>query len=70
MSWTYRVVKQTFIDETGEKQLSWGIHEYYEDSNSWTTDPIEVVSEEGIDGLRWQLTEMLKALNKPVIEEN
>jgi hypothetical protein len=79
MSWTYRVRKRT-ISATG---VEFGIVEHYSlaDADGWTENCITPVSLMELNGdaaddakaldelLRWQLTEMLKALDKPVIED-
>lgn len=71
--WNYRLVKRTF--ESGESELS--IHEAYyagdSDSpsaankpDSITENPITLSSED-IAGLQWQLKEIQKAFDRPVL---
>jgi hypothetical protein len=72
MSWCYRVRRRVF--DTGEE---YGIVECY-DQYSWTVNNMTPSSlqdrddsdaqKKGLDELRWQLTEMLKALAKPIID--
>lgn len=66
MSWTYRVFKHTYED--GEVQYA--IHEHYTTNagqTTWTNDPIEVVGEDKAS-VKWQLEQMSKALDKPVLD--
>lgn len=67
MSWNYRVVHKTYTETDGTFTHIYGIHEYYSDPITWTDDAVEVESET-VEGLRWVLEHMLKALDEPVIE--
>jgi hypothetical protein len=70
MSWTYRVRKRTL--DTGE--VEWGIVEAYDDKR-WTENCMTPISIDALDDakaieeLRWQLEGMLKALDKPILED-
>jgi hypothetical protein len=81
MSWTHRVRKKAI----NAAEIEYGIIEYYTtaDSDGWTEcwmapmAPISIVAPDdplsdakALDELRWQLTEMLKALDKPIVEED
>jgi hypothetical protein len=77
MSWTYRVRKRTLVTT----EVEYGIVEFYTttEGDGWTEDCIAPVSlgapgdapddAKAIDELKWHLTEMLKALDKPVLED-
>jgi len=76
MSWNYRVFKTIH-----ENSTEYDIREiYYESGNdknptAYTADPVkpeafwEDVNSTPIDDLRWQLEQMLEALDKPVLTE-
>jgi hypothetical protein len=75
-SWTYRVRKRTI----SAAEVEFDIVEYYtlSDGDSWTENSIAPLSLQpadavndanALDELRWHLTEMLKALDKPVLED-
>lgn len=68
MSWTYRVFKQVHKYDDGETEEIFSIREYYTEHGLWSQEPDPVVSIDGIEGLKWQLTEMLKALGKPILD--
>lgn len=67
MSWNYRIVHKTYTETDGTLAHIYGIHECYTDPFGYTENPVDV-SAESIEGLRWVLEHMLKALNEPVIE--
>jgi hypothetical protein len=73
MGWEYRVVRRTFKHPDSDVEEFYGIHEVHhitvgdETKSGRTEDPVSVMSD-SVDGLRWVLTEMLKALDKEVIE--
>ena len=66
-SWNYRVIRTEDGDEPW-----YAIHEVYYDDNhavdGYTLRPV-TVSGNSIDDLRWTLEQMLKSLDKEVIEE-
>lgn len=66
-SWNHRVMR--LPSGTDEEFL--GIHEvYYDDEgkpNGYTKHAVSVSGTEGIEGLRWQLDHMIKALGKPIL---
>ena len=68
--WNYRVVKTTH--KIGEEIIdSYGIHEAYYDNDiitSVTESPINIYSEEGMEGLRKEFEGLRKALECPVID--
>lgn len=73
MHWNHRVIKRT-DKSTGEDYYA--IHECYYgvegeggERVGWTKDPIAPQGESLAD-LRWCLEHMLKALDKPIIEDN
>lgn len=74
MFWNHRVTKEVFVDsETGETLET--VHTiveayYYEEVSNTVPDSwggVTLNSIEGVEGLRWQLEHMLKALDKPVL---
>jgi hypothetical protein len=67
MTWNHRV----FVKRTDEG-LWYSIREtFYEDGEvkGWTKDEIAPASE-SLEGLKWVLEQMLKALDKPVLEDS
>ena len=72
MSWTYRVVRREHLNPDGTPCAEYGICEFY--SSGGVTTPVDVVTfaeygdDDPIGSLRWQLTEMTKALSKPILE--
>lgn len=69
-SWNYRVVLHR---SSRPEDNYYAIHEaYYEDNKkkpqSISVNPIEVGSE-NIEGLKWQLEEMKKAFDRPVLDQ-
>jgi hypothetical protein len=79
MSWNYRVMRHKVVDSAGMPEETLALHEvYYKDDRSadiftgpgdigYSANPVAPVAED-LDGLRFVLTEMLKALDKPVLE--
>ena len=70
--WNHRVVKR-IVREAGEDVEWFGIHEcFYERSDEsdpgWTDEPI-AVGGESVDELRETLERMMRALDKPVIDD-
>ena len=69
-SWNHRVIRTK--DEHG---TYYNIHECYYNAKedkipfSWTENPTSPFSDEGVEGLRWTLERMLKALDVPVLEQ-
>lgn len=61
--WNYRVIKEVDAD-SGDVTLS--IREYYYGLSLWSAVPDGVIAND-IEGLRWQLDMMAKALEKPII---
>lgn len=73
MSWNYRVVKTVTKIPLGEMDVSYGIHEVYYDSNGTIINISESLAHpisDDLEGLRWNLKEMMEACNKPVIDYN
>ena len=80
MGWNHRLCKQTHELASGEKVVSYGIHEvfYNEDDTIYgiTVDPVSVGFDlfEGIDdedpveSATWTLNKMIEALNKPILD--
>ena len=74
MHWNFRVIAHV-EDSPGEDWM--GLHEvYYRDDkdgqpvpSSYAIRAAEVMSTEGVVGLRWQLDRMREALDKPVLAE-
>lgn len=73
--WNHRVVRRVFHPGTDKEQVDYAIHEaHYNEKGassgrcSITLDPVAVSSSEGLEGLRWVLTKMLEALDKPVLD--
>lgn len=64
-TWNYRV----FRDPRYEPEVLTIVEAYTDDGDtepsSWCS--ADVVTEEGVDGLRWTLTKMLEALDKPIM---
>jgi hypothetical protein len=67
MSWRHRIVHRTYTHKNGEIEHIYGIHECYTDPYGWTENPVDV-SSDTVEGLRWVLEHMLKALDEPIIE--
>jgi hypothetical protein len=73
MPWAYRVMRQKFkVPMKDEYRDFYGIHEvYYDDTPddpcSYTKDTIRADAD-SLEDLRWCLEEMLKALDKPILE--
>ena len=66
-TWNHRVIQ--FVDTDGEPWYA--IHEvHYDDGKPvmYTEDPVPVASE-NIEGMRWQLEMMTKALDRPILKE-
>jgi hypothetical protein len=61
MSWSYRILK-----EIEGNEATYSIYEVYTNPLGWNQDPCRVTSD-SVDGLRWQLQGMMKALDQPVI---
>ena len=74
MSWDYRVVRSEYPGAAGLFCLA--IHEAYYDEgesepHSITANACAVNCDEeddGVEGLRWMLEQMLKALDRPIVE--
>lgn len=78
MSWNYRLMKHTHVGSDGQTETWLAMHEvYYKDSSVKDltvtsaevgyTDAVRVVGE-NIDEVRMVLENMLKALDKPILE--
>lgn len=81
MTWNHRVVlrrwplhKSERSDPTDERERVevHGIHEVYYDEknrpNGCTMEPVSVSSDEGIEGIKWVLDQMQKAVAAPVLD--
>ncbi|SER48441.1 hypothetical protein SAMN05216409_12717 [Pseudomonas lutea] len=76
MRWNFRVMRHAPTPESNEEFLA--IHEvYYSDDHTeeteeqmaklgYTSNPVSVTGE-SVESLRWTLTRMLEALDKPVL---
>jgi hypothetical protein len=68
--WNYRVIKD---HNSTDEDPFYHIHEVYYDEDDGSirncTSPVEVCAE-SVDGLRWVLSSMLAALDKPVLTDN
>ena len=81
MGWNYRVMRHVDFDPDGTAHEALSIHEvYFKDDLvqdvlvqsaevGYTENPVAPVSED-LAGLRFVLTEMLKALDKPTLDYN
>ena len=80
LGWNYRVMRHTSDPKDGsEGEESYAIHEIYyrcddvddltvtSSEVEYTMEPVSAVAGNA-DDLRWQLEEMLKALDKPILE--
>ena len=72
MSWNYRVVKTVTKIPLGDMDISYGIHEVYYDSNGTIINISEIAYpiSDDLEGLKWNLKEMMEAFDKPVIDYN
>lgn len=72
MSWNYRVVKTITKIPLGDTDISYGIHEVYYDSNGTIINISEIAYpiSDDLEGLKWNLKEMMEAFDKPVIDYN
>ena len=71
MGWNYRVIKRTFVTNTGNRENQFGIYEvYYNDDGkpiSCTSEPVEPVGET-LEEFKKSLESYTAALTKPVLE--
>jgi len=70
MSWNYRILKHKQKYKYSSNGDYYAIHEVMYENNkphSCTKDPIDIVGED-IKSIKWQLDNIKKALNKPVID--
>jgi hypothetical protein len=72
--WNHRVVRRVFHADGDHKEIEYAIHEaHYETKGASsgrcliTTEAVPVAAD-SIEGLRWVLTKMLEALDKPVLD--
>ena len=71
--WNYRVIRELFPVQTEDSEYEdvLTIHEVYYDAEDtpemWSKDPMHAQAD-SVDGLRSDLTNMLKALDKPVLD--
>lgn len=73
--WNYRVVREEFQHQNGDREVTLAIHEAHYEGRSYrklkpsmiSTDPVAVVGEAPGE-LRFTLEKMLKATKKPVLE--
>lgn len=66
MHWNHRIVRRTIGGET-----LLGIHEVFygmDDGTGWTDEPVAVIGE-SVEELRETLGRMLRALDKPIIDD-
>lgn len=68
MTWNYRVVRRKYPD--GE--VLYQMHEVYYDNDGnpdgVSACPVDVTSDAGVDGIKWVLTSMQEAAEKPVLD--
>jgi len=71
-TWNHRILAHwqasNFLEDGG--YWYFGIHEVHYDNDkpgSYTADAISIISEEGLDGIKWTLDKMLICLNKPIL---
>jgi hypothetical protein len=73
MGWEYRVVKYVTTIPLGDRDISYAIHSVYYDENidiaNISEKPQYPISDD-LDGLKWTLSKMVEACNKPVIDYN
>jgi len=62
MTWTYQIMRRT---EHGEEV--YGIYEVYHNPYGYTEKPVAIEGE-SVEDLKVILTQMLEALDKPVLE--
>ena len=78
MHWNHRVIRQEYeytgLDGKPETEITYAIVEAYYDEkvsntvpDSWCTVTMLSDGDEGVDGLRWQLEHMMRALEQPVV---
>lgn len=64
--WNYRILVDIYYNEE-----FFQIHEvYYDDEgkvNGYGENSVSIYTEEGLDGVKWQLDMMNKALDKPIL---
>lgn len=69
-TWNHRVIEHRELDGTPY----WAVHEVHYDEQkrpaAYTEHAANLLSDEGLDGLRWQLNHMLKALEAEVLQES
>lgn len=74
LHWNYRVVRHTDVVPNGASSTYLGIHEVYSDKDDDdkvggpTVDPVPLIGDD-LEGLKWTLTKMMEALEKPILEE-
>jgi hypothetical protein len=70
MSWNYRVVKKVTKIPLGETDITYEIHNvYYDDSEDIVNiGKISFPMSDDVDGLKYNLEQMLEACKKPVID--
>jgi hypothetical protein len=73
MNWNYRVVKYVTTIPLGDRDITYAIHSAYYDENN----DIVKISErpqypmsDDLEGLKWTLSKMMEACNKPAIDYN
>lgn len=73
MSWNYRLMRHsTPIKGTDQVEIWFGIHEIYGTSPegiAYSEQPTNLVGE-NVEDIKWALEEMLKCLEKPVLDYN
>ena len=79
MSWNFRVMRHKSVDPDGNVEESLAMHEVYYKSDrpakaeeslsdiGYSANPATPVADD-LDGLRFVLTEMIRALDKPILE--
>jgi hypothetical protein len=73
MSWEYRVVKYVTTIPLGDTDISYAIHSvYYDDNNDIVniSERPQYPMSDDVEGLKWTLSKMMEACNKPVIDYN
>jgi hypothetical protein len=73
MSWSYRVVKYVTTIPLGDRDITYSIHSVYYDENNDIVNISErpqYPMSDDLEGLKWTLSKMMEACNKPIIDYN
>jgi hypothetical protein len=71
MTWNYRVLRRTFVED-GDVKEYYGVHEVYYDKGGnpemCTSEAISIEYFSDLDGVRWAMEKIAEALAKPVLD--